>query len=674
MMFEPMWLSSRIVRSIVGGRQFFIEGLDFNDPVTARIYREILAFCGGRLALRPDQADLFLTKVGGFLDSDESYRIHTDAGRIHIEGNTSKALLYGLYGWIRRAACQQEVDEYTSTPWQAIRMIDHWDQLDGSVERGYSGESIFYGCPGSNSHQDFRQFSQRALQNPFRGDLARVEAYARLLASVGINAIGLNNVNVRGQAKNLIVEPLLDGVVTLAGIFLQFGIKTYLSVNFASPILVGGLTTADPLNPEVSAWWRQVVDAIYERIPKFGGFLVKADAEGEPGPMQYGRTHADGANMLARLLEPHGGSVLWRAFVYDCHQDWRNRSLDRARSTFDNFIDLDGHFDQNVILQVKFGPIDFQVREPLNPLIGQMRHTNLMMEFQITAEYLGQQVDLNYVLPQWLSMTNWETGVQVEDSRAGALLPQLCTDPARTGFAGVSNVGMDENWTGNTLAQANLYGFGRMSWDGDIDAESILDEWLTLTFPDLQGEARKSVNHIMLTSNQTFEDYSAPLGVGFMVKPGIHYGVDVNGYEYDRWGTYHFADRNGVGVDRTRATGSGFTGQYLPPLREEFEKKETTPEELLLFFHHVSYDYILHDGETLIQHIYNTHFEGVRKVEQYISLWNSVRGSIPIEDWENVAHRLQAQRLNAIEWRDQVNTYFYRMSGLPDKYGRLIYA
>lgn len=673
-MFEPMWLSDEVVRPIASAYRFCLEGLDFLNPVAERLYRELTDFCGAAQASAQEKPNLILTARAGLLDGDEAYRLRREGDCVKIEGNTATALLYGLYGWIRRVACGEQVYDYTSVPDQALRMIDHWDQTDGSVERGYAGESIFFGELCSNRHDDFRAFPQRNGDDPFRGDLARVLAYARLLASIGINAIALNNVNVRGLARSLIRPPYIDRVAVLADIFAQFGIRTFLSVNFASPIDIGGMPTADPLDEGVVAWWEGIVDDIYRRIPRFGGFLVKADAEGEPGPMQYGRTHVDGANMLARSLDRHGGLVIWRAFVYDCHQDWRDRSLDRARSTYDNFINLDGQFADNVILQVKFGPIDFQVSEPLNPLIGRMTRTNLMVEFQITAEYLGQQIDINYVLPQWLAMTDWDTCAPLSDSRVRAVVPRLSLVPSRTGFAGVSNVGMDRNWTGNTLAQANLYGFGRMCWDADATAESILDEWLTLTFPGLHGAAAEAVRQIMLTSNKTFRDYCAPMGVGFMVKPGLHYGVDVNGYEYDRWGTYHFADRNGIGVDRTQATGTGFTSQYHPALAERFERVDTTPEELLLFFHHLSYTYVLHDGQTLIQHIYNSHFEGAEAVDRYIGLWEGVRGSIPQDDWENVAERLQAQKHNATEWRDQVNTYFHRMSGVPDGLGRVIYA
>ena len=675
-MFEPMWLSPKVIRPIVGTRRFYIEGLDFQDPVAARIYRELLDFFGASQAADRQCADLVFIMNSAALpaERDGAYRIHTEGDCVCIEGNTATALLYGLYGWMRRKACGQQIDDFESVPNQALRMIDHWDQTDGSVERGYAGESIFFGVLGSNSHADFRNFPDRHQDDPFRGDLARVTAYARLLASIGINAIALNNVNVRGEAKKLIVEPYLDRVAVLADIFGQFGIRVFLSVNFASPIDVGGLSTADPLADEVSAWWEKTVADIYQRIPAFGGFLVKADAEGEPGPTRYGRTHVDGANMLARPLSRHGGLVIWRAFVYDCNQDWRDRSLDRAKSAYENFIGLDGLFAENVVLQVKFGPIDFQVSEPANPLIGRMTHTNLMIEFQITAEYLGQQIDVNYVLPQWLAMTNWDTCAPQVDARVKAVVPKLCLVSAHTGFAGVSNVGMDDNWTGNTLAQANLYGFGRMCWDPDATAGSILDEWMTLTFPDLRGPAREAVSEIMLTSNKTFKNYTAPLGVGFMVKPGLHYGVDVNGYEYDRWGTYHFADRDGIGVDRTQSTGTGFTAQYHQALQERFEHAETTPDDLLLFFHHLPYDRVLHDGQTLIQHIYSSHFEGVKEVERYITLWKKVKGSIPQADWENVADRLQAQKTDAVEWRDQINTYFHRMSGVPDRLGRKIYA
>ena len=688
-MADAMWLTEGAVDAAARGRVFCVDNAGAEDASSLRLRSEIVDFMKRPLVSDPSEADVVL-RIGyadAGLDGGEAFRIRragTSAESIVIEGNTAVSTLYGLYAWIRRIATGEGVPEgpevYASAPQQAMRMIDHWDQVDGSVERGYAGESIFFGDLDSNDHTDFRDFPERPGRDPFRGDMACIESYARLLASVGINAIALNNVNVRGRAAELMVQPLLGRVAQIARVFSGFGIKLFLAINFAAPKKLGGLDTADPLDPAVRAWWSGVIDGIYNAIPDFGGFLVKADAEGEPGPMQYGRDHKDGANMLAEPMARHGGTVIWRAFVYNCRQDWRDRTTDRAKAAFENFAPLDGQFADNVILQVKFGPMDFQVREPLTPLIGTLEHTNLMVEFQITAEYLGHQIDVNYVLPQWLRVANFDTAAPAEllgqagDARVKAIVPRLSPNPSCSGYAGVANVGMDDNWTGNKLAQANLYGFGRMCWDGEATAESILDEWLALTFPQAGAAALEAIRGIMLTSNQTYENYCAPLGVGFMVVPGLHYGVSVNGYEYDRWGTYHFADRDGMGVDRTVATGSGYTAQYRPENAAMYEGLDTTPDELLLFFHHVPYGHVLHSGKTVIQHIYDTHFAGVEAVDGYIRAWDGVRGSIGEDDWANVAERLQRQRENAVAWRDQINTYFHRMSGVDDEHGRTIYA
>lgn len=680
-MADAMWLKAELIRTALGETVWCVQSSS-EDARTIRLRREITEFLRQPLVGEADKATVLLrvqTAVPG-LSSSQGYRIHTmEDSRVAIDACDTTGLLYGFYAYLRAVMTGKSCN-CVAEPDQQIRMIDHWDQIDGSVERGYAGESIFFGAMNSNDHSDFRSFPERDTTNPFRGDFARLEAYARFMASIGINAVCLNNVNVRGDATRLIVEPFLSRVAYIADLFNSFGIRTFLAINFASPKRLGGLNTSDPCDSQVRAWWADAAAAIYQSIPFFGGFVVKADSEGEPGPMQYGRTHADGANMLAQALATYGGIVIWRAFVYNSQQDWRDRTTDRAKAAWGNFKELDGLFADNVVLQVKFGPMDFQTREPLNPLIGGMERTNIVMEFEITAEYLGHQIDVNYVLPQWLSMINKDTMVDGESDDCGASGSQVKTIIAsrgsnthNTGFAAVSNVGMDDNWTGNALAQANLYGFGRMCWDNTLSAETIADEWLAQTFPDASEEAIEAIRGILLTSNAVYEGYSAPLGVGFMVTPGVHYGPSVNGYEYDRWGTYHFADRDGVGVDRTQATGSGYTAQYPPRQAAIYENLESTPDELVLFFHHVGYSHRLHSGKTVLQHIYDTHFAGPEAVQGYIASWESVRRQVPDEVFDNVSQRLQLQLDNAVAWRDQVNTFFYRMSKTPDEHGRTIY-
>ncbi|EYR64215.1 alpha-glucuronidase [Actinotalea ferrariae CF5-4] len=542
-------------------------------------------------------------------------------------------------------------------PVQPVRMLDHWDNLEvhpvmGQVERGYAGGSIFW--------DDGR----------LRDDLARAASYARLLGSTGINAVAVNNVNVHRVEARLLTDGL-DQVARLAEVFRPWGIRTYLSVSFAAPVVVGGLTTSDPLDEDVRRWWAEAADRVWARIPDFGGFVVKADSEGQPGPFAYGRDHADGANLLARAVAPHGGTVFWRAFVYDHQQDWRDRTTDRARAAHDHFTPLDGRFDDNVVVQVKQGPIDFQVREPVSPLLAAMPATRVAVELQVTQEYTGQQRHVCYLGPAWsqvLSFQPWGSpGPTVADVAAGH-----GPGARAAGVVAVSNVGDDPFWTGHPLAQANLYAFGRLAWDPALDPTDVLDEWIRLTFGDDPAVA-STVHEVMDESWTTYEDYTAPLGIGFMVRPGGHYGPDVDGYEYTPWGTYHFADRDGIGVDRTRATGTGFTGQYPSPWRDVYESPETCPDELLLFFHHVPYTHRLRSGVTVVQHVYDTHLRGVERVEEMAQAWAELAGRVDPRVDARVRERLAEQRRSAVEWRDQLTTYFLRKSGVPDEHGRPLY-
>lgn len=593
--------------------------------------------------------------------NDEGFVIIPGAGpeQVIITAKTGRGLLYGVFAFLRRLQLRQAIpgnlasQAIVENPSVPLRMINHWDNLDGSVERGYAGRSILW-ADGS-----------------LAPDQQRIASYARLLASVGINAIALNNVNVHKE-ETMLIGPKLPLVERLADIFRPWGIRVFLSINYASPIELGGLKTADPLDPLVQDWWAERARAIYTRIPDFGGFVVKADSEHRPGPFTYGRDHAQGANMLARALAPHGGIVIWRCFVYNCQQDWRDRKTDRARAAYDTFMPLDGQFDPNVVLQIKNGPMDFQIREPVSPLFGGLTRTNQILELQITQEYTGQQKDLCYLVPLWKEVLDFDTyargpGSTVKEIVSGRLFPQSCC-----GIAGVANVGSDENWTGHTLAQANLYGFGRLCWSPELSAGEIADEWIQLTL-GAHEQVRGVVREMLLKSREVYEKYTVPLGIGWMVNPGHHYGPNVDGYEYDRWGTYHRADWQGVGVDRTVKTGTGFAGQYHTPNAMMYESREDCPEELLLFFHRVGYRERLRSGKTLIQHIYDTHFEGVEEVEWMIRRWQSLRGLVEPETFVHVAGKLQEQLKNAIEWRDVVNSYFYRKSGIPDDRGRTIY-
>jgi alpha-glucuronidase len=532
-------------------------------------------------------------------------------------------------------------------------MMNQWDNFSGDIERGYSGQSIFY-------------------KNKFTRDYDRIRDYARLLSSVGINYIVLNNVNVHEEETKFITDQYLPEVKAIASIFSDYGIKTMLSINFAAPMILGGLETADPLDKEVQLFWNKTADKIYSYIPDFGGFLVKADSESRPGPFTYGRDHAQGANMLADALQPHDGVVVWRCFVYNCQTNWRDRKLDRARAAYDNFITLDGKFKDNVVLQIKNGPMDFQIREPVTPLFGALKKTNQILEVQIAQEYTGHQIDLCFLVPLWKEALDFDTYANGKNSPVRDAISGKLFHTAMGGVAGVSNIGDSAAWTANPLAQANLFGFGKLAWDPTSSSAAIAEEWTMLTF-GAESQTVAKIMDMLMRSREIYERYTCPLGIGWFVNPEYHYGPSVDGYEYSRWGTYHYADWKGIGVDRTVATGTGYAGQYQKENAEMYEYPETCPENLLLFFHHVPYDYQLKSGLTVLQHIYNSHFNGADEVAELQKNWDSLKDSIEPAIFEEVQHRFELQMKIAIEWRDVVNTYFYRHTGIPDAKGRHIY-
>jgi len=376
--------------------------------------------------------------------------------------------------------------------------------------------------------------------------------------------------------------------------------------------------------------------------------------------------------MLAEALKPHGGLVFWRAFVYNCMVDWRDRAQDRAKAAYENFKPLDGQFMDNVVLQIKYGPMDFQIREPVSPLFGAMEKTNVALELQITQEYTGQQKDLCYLPTMWKEILDFDTYAKGKGSTVAKVVNGSLFGMKYGGIVGVSNIGDSKSWTGHPLAQANLYGFGRLAWNPLLSPKEIAEEWTKLTF----GHDEQVINTIvsmLMASRDIYEKYTAPLGVGWMVNPGHHYGPNPEGYEYSHWGTYHYADYKGIGVDRTVATGTGYTAQYKEPIASMYENIETCPDELLLFFHHVPYTHKLKSGKTVIQHIYDTHFEGAEEAKGLKEKWLTLRGKIDEEIFEMVLERLEMQIKNAIEWRDVVNTYFYRKTGIRDVHNRKIY-
>lgn len=651
-----------------------------DSVITSNSVKELKAGLYGMLGIRPVISDIFTGEEGLILGSIEGgseismqlsqdekdsigeegfiIRLKTENNlrRLLVAGKTPEGLMYGVFSLLRliQTETAPQALPRIENPVNQLRTINHWDNIDKSIERGYAGGSIFF------------------KDNKITGNLSRIVDYARMLAATGINAITINNVNVHQFETLLITERYIKDVIKLNEIFRGYGIKLFLSINFASTLEIGNLATADPLDENVRQWWKDKADYIYSNIPDFGGFLVKADSEGRPGPFTYGRTHADGANMLAEALKPHGGLVIWRCFVYNCQQDWRDRTIDRARAAYDHFMPLDGKFEDNVLLQIKNGPMDFQVREPVSPLIGSLKKTNQLIELQITQEYTGQQRHLCYLVPMWKEILDFDTYGQGKDTTVKKVISRETFKNKYGGFAAVTNIGDDANWTGHQMAQANTYGYARLAWNPELSSAELAEEWIRLTYTN-DTKVVEIIKDMLLGSWRAYENYTSPLGIGWMVNPNHHYGPNVDGYEYDKWGTYHRADHKGIGVDRTVKHGTGYAGQYHKEVAEAYESMEKCPEELLLFFHYVPYAYRLKSGETLLQYIYNTHFKGVEQVEEMRQNWLSLRGKVEEDVFLHVLDRLEGQLSHAQEWRDIINTYFFRKTGIPDELGRKIY-
>ncbi|HTD21041.1 MAG TPA: alpha-glucuronidase family glycosyl hydrolase [Terriglobales bacterium] len=579
-------------------------------------------------------------------------------GQVHgfdcliITATTDRGVLYGVFALLSKIARNQSIANLNEVqqPYAPIRWVDQWDNLDGRIERGYAGRSIFF------------------ENGSVRSDLTRASDYARLLASVGINGCTINNVNADPK---MLEDSFLPQLARVADAFRPWGVQLAISINLSSPKVMGGLDTFDPLDSRVEEWWRKKVDDIYRQIPDFGGFVVKADSEGQLGPSTYGRTPADAANVIARALKPHGGIVFYRAFVYDRHLDWREPKNDRAKAAYDNFHSLDGKFDDNVIIQIKYGPIDFQVREPVSPLFAGLHNTNEAIELQVTQEYTGQQRHLCFLAPMWKEVLDFDlhagdTSTPVKDLVAGKSFHR----PAG-GFVSVVNVGLDANWLAHPLAMANLYAFGRLAWNPDVSANAIAEEWIQLTFGN-DPVIVQTITAIQLVSWHIYESYTGPLGGGTLTDIlGSHYGPGVDSSERNGWGQWHRAAHEGVGMDRTVSTGTGYVGQYPPAVARLYESVESTPDELLLFFHHVPYTHVLHSGKTVIQHIYDSHYEGAERAQQYVQQWKSLKGRIDEERYAATLARLEYQAGHAIVWRDAICNWFLRVSGISDAKGRV---
>jgi alpha-glucuronidase len=577
----------------------------------------LVAALGWTSALAPLGDEGYLirsTNVGGFATT-----VIASTGEV--------GALYGAFHFLRLIQTGQPLArlDIAERPRLERRLLNHWDNLDGSIERGYAGRSLWW---------------------PDRDD-QRLRDYARANASIGINGAVINSVNANPQS---LTAPLLAGAAGIAQVLRPYGIRVYLAANFAASKMLGSLPTDDPLDPAVARWWRAKADEIYDLIPDFGGFVVKANSEGQPGPQDYGRTHADGANVLADAVAPHGGIVMWRAFVYDAEVD-----PDRVKRAYKEFVPLDGKFRENVFAQVKNGPLDFQPREPFHPLFGAMPKTPLMTELQITQEYLGQSNHLVYLAPMWKELFDADTYAQ----GPGSLVAKVIEGPGRTGIAGVANTGRDINWTGHDFAQANWYAFGRVAWDPGLSAGSIADEWIRMTWgqaPDLVATIRS----IMLDSREIFVRYTMPLGLHHLIG-GDHYAPMPENTDPRRsdWSAtyYHRADASGVGYDRTRQ-GSGAVDQYRSPLRELWSDPATTPDELLLWFHRLPWDYRMKSGRTLWEEIVRSYNRGADEARGLETRWKTLQGKIDEQRYQAVLVKLRRQAADAAEWRDKCVRYF----------------
>ena len=549
-----------------------------------------------------------------------------------IQAKTEAGALYGTYSLIRKLKMGEEIPEkIVENPTYQIRILNHWDNLDGSVERGYAGKSIWFDGEKVSVRQD-------------------IETYARANASVGINATVIDNVNADPK---ILSREILLGVKQIADKLRPYNIKVYLAVNFSSPTALDKLETSDPLNKNVIDWWTNKCNEIYALIPDFGGFLVKANSEGLPGPMDFGRTHADGANMLAKALKPHGGIVMWRAFVYN------PQGGDRAKQAYDEFMPLDGKFDDNVIVQIKNGPIDFQPREPFSPLFGAMKKTQIMPELQITQEYLGYSDHLCFLATMWKEFLDYPT---FHDNKT---VKQTTLNQKLTAFSGVANTGTMKNWCGYVFAQSNWYAFGRLAWNPDLSPQKIAEEWVNQTITTDKTIAEKIVS-IMLRSREAVTDYMTPLGLHHLMGWSDHWGpepwCDIQGARED-WMPryYHKAAADGIGFNRS-STGSDAVSQYQEPLKSMFDNRVLCPKEFVLWFHHLPWNYCFSDGKTLWETLCNHYVSGVEEVENFIEIWKSLDGKIDSNIFQEVSKKLSVQLDEAQWWRDGCLQYFQTFS------------
>ena len=581
-----------------------------------------------------------------------------------VSANSDLGILYGVFELLRRQQTGQNITEQVFNPSYEIRILNHWDNLNGSIERGYAGESIFW----------------RSKDSSFivtESDRIRWQEYARANASIGINGASINNVNA---SPAILSADYLRRVKAIHDVLKPYGIKTYLSINFSSPKIIGGLPTSDPLDPAVIKWWKDKATEIYTLIPDFGGFLVKANSEGQPGPQDFGRTHADGANMLADVLKPYGGIIMWRAFVYS------SNDKDRAKQAYNEFVPLDGQFHDNVIIQVKNGPIDFQPREPFSALFGAMKKTPVMPEFQITQEYLGHSIHLVFLSTMWEECLQSDTYQQGKGSTVAKCTDGTVYAQKHSAIAGVANIGLDTNWCGHEFAQANWYAFGRLAWNNQLKSEQIADEWIKQTFLDNSSQKNEAtisedwnrnflapVKQMMLDSREAAVNYMMPLGLHHIFSMmQEHYGPGpwfAPPRMRPDWTPpyYHQADTNGIGFDRTHK-GSDAVSQYHEPLASEFNDVATCPENLLLWFHHLPWTYKMKDGKSLWDEMCYRYDKGVHQVRDFQKTWDKVEAYVDKQRFTEVQEKLRKQEINSVVWKDACLLYFQQFSRMPIPY------
>ncbi|KAK2747840.1 hypothetical protein FQN55_004716 [Onygenales sp. PD_40] len=602
-------------------------------------------------------------KAGGDVDEipelvEDGFWLSIRGSTVKIIGQNERGALYGAFEYLSRLAQDNLSDDtFASNPDAPIRWVNQWDNLNeggthGSIERGYAGHSIFFD------------------DGKVVDDLTRVGQYARLLASIRVNALVPSNVNAN---YTLLTDENMAGLARIADVFRPYGIQLGLSLYFASPQDLGGLDTFDPLDEKVITWWHEITAKLYDHIPDMAGYVVKANSEGQPGPMTYNRTLAEGANMFAEAIEPFGGIVMFRAFVYDSKTlnqtlDWK---ADRANAAVEYFGELDGKFHDNVVLQIKYGPIDFQVREPVSPLFAHMFETSSAIELQITQEYLGQQCHLVYLPPLWQTILDFDLRVDQKPSKVRDVLSGKRFNRDRGGYVGVANVGTNTTWLGSHLAMSNLYAYGRLAWEPTLDSQEILEDWTRLTF-GFDRHVLNTITKMSMASWPTYEKYSGNLGIQTLTDILLgHYGPNPASQDGNPWGQWTRADGDSLGMDRTVWNGTGFAGQYPSEIAEMYEDIETTPDDLLLWFHHVPYTHKLHSGKTVIQHFYDAHYEGAATAQEFVKMWQSLRGKIDKERYEHMLFRLVYQAGHSLVWRDSISNFYFNKSGIADEKGRV---